>query len=38
LVEFVEALNDCGAKFLIVGGHAVGFRRQLRCPEGIAPT
>jgi hypothetical protein len=25
LVDFVQALNDAGAKFLIVGGHAVGF-------------
>lgn len=33
LVDFVEALNDNGAKFLIVGGHAVGFHGHARATE-----
>lgn len=33
LVDFVEALNACDAKFLIVGGHAVGFHGHARATE-----
>ena len=35
LVDFVRALNDAGAKFLIVGGHAVGFHGHPRATKDL---
>ena len=35
LVYFVRALNDAGAKFLIVGGHAVGFHGHPRATKDL---
>ena len=35
LVDFVQALNDAGAKFLIVGGHAVGFHGHPRATKDL---